>query len=468
MFSDTIGTDDNIGIDVSSDMQLESVARYQREKAKMFSKPTRRDLMRISGLATLGSMGLLRNPAGTKAAVRQESVEIRASGYVESQQQLTQTVAVLERYEELNPDVSIRPEFSDYSSYTTKLATEIAGGNAPDLMSMTTRLQSEYSERGVIRPLDEFVPDVIDLSDYAQGTVEANRFDGSLYGIPNDTISTTLIYNTVMFEEAGVSVPPDMWTWEAYMQTANELSEALGEGVYGTEDAGGSYTAFDMFLRGRGKDFYGAEGGVGFGEEDLAAWLAFWQEMRESGGCPPGEIQALSSDEPSRTLLITGQAAMLAQLTDSYVGLQTLTEAELGLHLLPNGFEGEELDQHHYIYAGNSSSISADTEYADTVIDIIRFMTTDPEGVAIFYRGSGLIPPSDSARKLLREEASPAEARVVDYLESIIGNEGHPRHRAIPGITDILSRMNEEVAFNRLSVEAAVEQFFQEVEQTTR
>lgn len=435
----------------------------------MHSKATRRDIVRKGGVAVIGGLALTRTLGPAVAARRQDTVEIRASGYVESQQQLEQTVAVLARYQELHPNVKISPEFSDYSSYTTKLSTEIAGGNAPDLMSMTTRLQSEHSRRGVIRPLDEYVPSKLDLSDYVEGAVEANRFDGSLYGIPNDMVALSLIYNTGVFEEAGVAVPPDMWTWEAYQQTANDLSQALGEGVYGTEDAGGSYIACDMFLRGRGKDFYGAERVVGFDEEDLAAWFTFWQEMRESGACPPGEVQALSSEgDPSRSLLITGQAAMLPQLTDSYIGLQALTETELGLHLMPNGFEGGTLEQQHYIYAGNSSSISSDTDHAETVIDIIRFMTTDPEGVAIFYRGSGLIPPSSSARTALREEATPGEVRVLDYLESIIGSEGHPRYRSTEGIAEILGRMNEEVAFGRLGVDEAVEQFFLDVEQATR
>lgn len=159
---------------------------------------------------------------------------------------------------------------------------------------------------------------------------------------------------------------------------------------------------------------------------------------------------------------------MLSQLTDAYFGLQTLTETELGLHLLPNGFEGGELEQQHYIYSGNSSTISADSEHAETVIDIIEFMTSDLEGVTIFYRGSGLIPPSAAARAALREEATPAEERVIDYLESIVGNEGHPRYRSTEGISEILTRMNEEVAFNCLSVDEAVEEFFLQLEQVLR
>lgn len=436
----------------------------------MGSTSTRRDVIRASGTAVLiGSGAAIFAMPGGASASRQDAIEIRAAGFVESQVQLQHTVDVLERYEENNPNVSISPEFTDYDSYTTKLATEAAGGNAPDMMSTNADIMGEYSRRGVLMPLDEFVPDQLNLSDYSEGTVEGNRIDGGLYGIPNDCISPSLIYNTTLVEDAGVAVPDDMWTWEEFEQLANDLSEALGEGVYGTEDVGRSYTICDMFLRGRGKEFYSAERGLGFAEEDLAAWYEMWQRLRESGGAPPGEVQAeAATDDQSRSLLITGQAVMQPQLSDSYFGFQSLTENVLGIHLLPNGFDGGELQQHHYAYAGNSTSISANTDNVDTVIDIIRFMQTDPDGIAVFYQGSGLVPPSAAARAELREVASAGEERILNYMELVLEDPAQPRNPSVAGVSGILGRMNEEVAFERLSVDEAVEQFFSEAEQAMR
>jgi multiple sugar transport system substrate-binding protein len=420
---------------------------------------TRRHMLK-AGAATVLFGGL----SGTRPArARQEAIQIRAAGFVESQEQLEHTIAALEAYSAKFPNVQISPEFTDYDSYIDKLATEAAGGNAPDLMSVNADLAGEYSRRGVLLSLEEFVPSVIDLSDYSEGTVFSNTIDGTLYGIPNDCIAASLIYNTAVFEEIGLEIPDQMWTWEQYAQTANDIAAAKGEGFYGTEDGGGSYIACDMFLRGRGKEFYTADRNLGFTQEDLAAWLSFWQGLRESGGTPPGDVQALATgDDLSRTGIITGNAAILPQLTDTYFGLQALTEDPLGIHLLPNGFEGDELMQHHYTYAGNSSAVSAKTAHADTVIDIIRFMHTDPEGIEIFYRGSGLVPASNTGRESLREEGGPDEQRILDYIDLILEAASTPRNPAIAGVSAILRRMNEEVAFGRLSVEDAAQQFFDE------
>jgi hypothetical protein len=41
-------------------------------------------------------------------------------------------------------------------------------------------------------------------------------------------------------------------------------------------------------------------------------------------------------------------------------------------------------------------------------------------------------------------------------------DSANPRNPAIAGVSDILRRMNEEVAFDRLSIDDAAQQFFDE------
>jgi ABC-type glycerol-3-phosphate transport system substrate-binding protein len=44
----------------------------------------------------------------------------------------------------------------------------------------------------------------------------------------------------------------------------------------------------------------------------------------------------------------------------------------------------------------------------------------------------------------------------------ILEDSANPRNPAIAGVSDILRRMNEEVAFGQLTVEEAAQQFFDE------
>ena len=94
---------------------------------------------------------------------------------------LPQTLAVLDAYMTKNPGVTIVPEFTDFGAFTDKIATETAGGNAPDMFSVNVDLLAEYARRGVIMPLNEYVPDPLNLSDYVDGAIKAATIDGHLY-----------------------------------------------------------------------------------------------------------------------------------------------------------------------------------------------------------------------------------------------------------------------------------------------
>ena len=192
----------------------------------------------------------------------------------------------------------------------------------------------------------------------------------------------------------------------------------------GVEDAGGNYIPCDIFLRGRGKSMFTPDHRLGFEPEDMEAWFAYWQSMREAGAVPPGDVQALSgSDDPSTAGIVAGRTAMAITLTDSFVGFQSLSQDPLVLHMMPNGFEGGEMKQRHYSYAGNSTSVSAKSPYHEQIIDIIHFMHFDPEGSRVFYEGSGMIPASKTLRDQLADERS-----VTPVLDALT--------RAAPGLTD--------------------------------
>jgi multiple sugar transport system substrate-binding protein len=422
---------------------------------------SRRDALRRSA-ALLGGAALSGLPLSAGRA--QDTARVRFAGYVESQEQLKQTLAVLQLYSERNPDVEIIPEFTNFGAFTDKIATETAGGNAPDMFSVNVDLLAEYARRGVTTPLDQYIPDPIDLSDYLQSAVDAAKFDGKQYAIPNDAIGPGIITNASAFEKAGIAIPEPMWTWEALAETGSALSEALGPRFWGVEDAGGNYIPCDIFLRCRGKSMFTPDHRMGFAPEDMEAWYAYWQTMREKNATPPGDVQALAgNDDPSTSGIVQGRAAMNITLTDSFAGFQALTPDDLVLHMMPNAFEGGEMKQRHYSYAGNSTTVSAESPHIDTVIDIVRFMHFDPEGSRTYYVGSGMIPCRRALRDQMAETGSEADKKIIAYLNELQEDPAAPRYPGVPGMSGMLRRANEGVAFGQLTPKQAAEQFIGEI-----
>ncbi len=417
----------------------------------------------LKGAAAFGGGTVFANLAPFGTAKAQAGERIPFSGYVESQEQLKQTIAVLKAYQARHDGVEIVPEFTSFRAFSDKLATEAAGGNAPDMFSVNVDLLAEYAKRGVITSLDAYVPTPLDLSGYLDGGVSAATMDGSLYAIPNDAIAPTAMMNASAFERAGLAIPDQMWTWEQLAETAVALTENLGPRFWGLEDAGANYIPCDVFLRSMGKSMFTPDHQLGFEAPDLAEWFAYWDRLRKAGGIPPADIQALSNGGDLSTLgLVAGRTGMHISLTDMSVGMQSLMTDDLVLHMMPNGFNGDELAQHHYSYAGNSTAVWSGSAHHDRIIDIINFMHFDPEGVEIYYRDSGMVPASKAGRDDLIKLGSDADRKIVAYLDLLQENPAPPRYPGVTGMSGMLRRANEGVAFDSLSPLQAAEQFVQE------
>src|SRR5215510_153501 len=65
-----------------------------------------------------------------------------------SKERTDRTFAAIKAYQGKNADVSIEGESFGWDNYWTRLATQTAGGNAPDLIQMDYRYIFEYARRG--------------------------------------------------------------------------------------------------------------------------------------------------------------------------------------------------------------------------------------------------------------------------------------------------------------------------------
>lgn len=71
------------------------------------------------------------------------------------------TTAMLEKFQELNPDIEVVMDYSDWDGYWTKLPAQVAGGQTPDVFQMDYSKLSQYVDNGVLAELDGYVADWI-------------------------------------------------------------------------------------------------------------------------------------------------------------------------------------------------------------------------------------------------------------------------------------------------------------------
>ena len=146
------------------------------------------------------------------------------------------TRAALDAYQKKAPGIEVSSESIGWGEYWTKLATQTAGGNAPDLIQMDYRYIYEYARRNTLLPLEGVMPSPLDLSTFSAGARDCGKVDGKLYGVTLGTNSKAMIYDTEMFAKVGVTKVQMGWTWDDMTRIAAEISKINPGKYWGTGD----------------------------------------------------------------------------------------------------------------------------------------------------------------------------------------------------------------------------------------
>jgi len=162
------------------------------------------------------------------AAPEDEQVELRIAWWG-SQNRHDRTIAAIELYEQEHPNIKITYEFNGWEDHWTKLATQAAGGNLPDIIQQDYARIAEWQARDLLYPLDEFVEDgTLDFSNVSQSNIDGGVIDGQLWAVNLGTNSLGLALDVDAFAEAGVELPADDWTWKDFEDVCMALHEATG------------------------------------------------------------------------------------------------------------------------------------------------------------------------------------------------------------------------------------------------
>ena len=117
--------------------------------------------------------------------------------------------AVVEKFNKSQNDVELVLEVVTNSNAYSTLATEIAGGNAPDIVG-PVGIRGRDSFKGSWRDLEPLVKKYnYDLSQFDKSVVDFFRTkDEGLVGLPFAVYPSFLHVNKALFKEAGIPLPP--------------------------------------------------------------------------------------------------------------------------------------------------------------------------------------------------------------------------------------------------------------------
>src|SRR5690606_21109501 len=103
-------------------------------------------------------------------------------------------------------DVKVKAVAVPYDDLHQKLVTAVAGDQLPDLVRADIGWVPELANLGVLVPLDTEMPDFQSLADKTYpGSLATNKWKDHYYGLPLDTNTRVMLYNSDALAAAGIS-----------------------------------------------------------------------------------------------------------------------------------------------------------------------------------------------------------------------------------------------------------------------
>jgi multiple sugar transport system substrate-binding protein len=211
----------------------------------------------VSRRRALGWAGLAALAAGAGACGRgpddgRRTVRFLYNGTAAQQDSWEQ---LFDLFRSRHPEIELIAEgvpTGGWADFFNKVTTQLAGGQAPDIIQIATEGQQLFASKDLLEPLDPYIErdrEYIEeyYADIHPNLVEWTRTytsrDGVTYYLPGEFNTMAMWCNEEVFAAAGVPAPGPDWTWEEFRTLCAAVRERAGAFGYA---AGAEYFAAIM------------------------------------------------------------------------------------------------------------------------------------------------------------------------------------------------------------------------------
>lgn len=377
------------------------------------------------------------------------------------------TEQAVKLFEKRHPDVDISTSFAGFDTYKAKLATQAAGGDAPDVMQLDYRQINQYATSGILLDLGKH-PE-LRTTDIDKGLLATGVVDDKQYALPVARGAETMTYDAALWRKAGVPEPTINWTWDDWTAAMRKLKAAkkVTGGRVGSTDPGQSEDIFEIWLRGRGKTLYTDGGKLGFTADDLTRYWEFCTKLRKEGLVSSAEQTTQMDGSVENTPFGRLKSVSDFNWDAPSSGYEPIVGKGLKLAPLPAGDDGKPA---LYYKPSMFFGASAKTPHPKQAAQFIDFLLNDPAAGAILGATRG-IPANDSIRDKVLPKLEGFDQVVSAYQKQFEGKLNDPPVAPPKGdasLQSTFSRDYDQVSYERLSPREAAENYITEAKAELR
>jgi len=356
--------------------------------------------------------GALVGCGGASKSGGAENVTLRFSWWGSDVRADLTTKAVRE-FESRHPNVKVQTDYAAYGPYWQKIATETAGGNAPDVLQMDYRYLSEYGRRNALLDLGKQAK-MLPVADIEPAVAGSGKINDKLVAVPFGQNTTGIAVDTTALQALGLTAPKAGGSWSEFASWAAQVRTKSGGKLYGVSDMGYSEDVFELWLRQSGKTLFTGDGRLGFGKEDLTRFWTMWQDMVRSGAATPAEISNQYDGTAAKSALVQGKSVAEFMFDNTLGANQAATKNQLTLV----GFPSDGANSGMYYKPTMLLSASARSAHPSEAAQLIDFLVNDAAAGRILGVDRGL-PSNGKVRAAVVPALTGVSQVVVAYEDGV-------------------------------------------------
>lgn len=287
-----------------------------------------------------------------------------------------------------------------FSELVQKYATAIAGGQAPDALSLDLIYNPAFAAAGQLEDLTDWAKGLPYFAALSPSHVKLGTYEDKIYGLPLSVETSVFAWNKDLYKKAGLDPDKAPTTWEEISENAKKI-RALGDDTYGFYFSGGGCGGCMIFTFmpltwGAGADILSEDSKTAtLDTPQMRKAVGYYRGMVEAGVVPPGA----ASDTGTNFLSITNGKIGQQNLGAFAIGTLVTEHPDIhfGVSLIPS------VDGKTSSFAGGDNFvITKGSPRADLAKNFLEFAYS-PEGQKVMAKYGSLPTRSDIAAEVLKD-----------------------------------------------------------------
>ncbi|MQW10319.1 extracellular solute-binding protein [Sinorhizobium meliloti] len=285
-----------------------------------------------------------------------------------------------------------------FAELVQKYATAIAGGQAPDALSLDLIYTPAFAAAGQLEDLTDWSKALPYFNSLSPSHVKLGTYEDKIYGLPLTVETSIFAWNKDLYKKAGLDPEKAPKTWEEITANAEKI-RALGGDTYGFYFSGGGcggcmIFTFTPLTWGAGADILSADGKTAtLDTPQMRKAVDIYRNMVEKDLVPAGAASDNGVNFLSFTNGKIGQQSLGAFAIGTLVTQHP--EIDFGVTLIP-GVDGKPSS----FAGGDNFVVTKGTPKLEEVKEFLEY-TYSPEGQKIMAKFGSLPTRGDIANEVL-------------------------------------------------------------------